>query len=109
MPAEEALYTITELLQALATTALFILRQGLKDKTELEDPNGRVRGRTEETEEDGNPIERPTVSVNLDSWELPETEPPTKEPPRPHPQHICSRGLPCLALVGENEPNPVKT
>lgn len=79
MPAEEALYTITELLQALATTALFILRQGLKDKTELEDPNGRVRGRTEETEEDGNPIGRQTISTNLDSCMFPVTKSPTKK------------------------------
>jgi hypothetical protein len=28
---------------------------------------------------DGNPIVRPTVSTNLDTWELQETEPPTKE------------------------------
>jgi hypothetical protein len=25
------------------------------------------------------------------------------------PQHICSRGLPCLSSVGEDEPNPVET
>ena len=34
---------------------------------------------TEGTEGDGNPTGRTTVSTNLDPWELPETEPPTKE------------------------------
>ena len=41
--------------------------------TEVRDPYGRVRGRIEGTEGDGNPIGRPTVSTNLDPWELPET------------------------------------
>jgi hypothetical protein len=31
---------------------------------------GRVRGRTQGTKRDGNPIGRPTVSTNLDPWEL---------------------------------------
>jgi hypothetical protein len=47
--------------------------------TEVRDPYGRVRGRIEGAEGDGNLIERPTVSTNLDSWELPETKPLTKE------------------------------
>ena len=47
--------------------------------TEIEEPYGRVRGRLEGAERDDNPIGRPTVSTNLDPWELPETEPPTKE------------------------------
>jgi hypothetical protein len=47
--------------------------------TEPRDPYGRVRGRTEGIEGDGNPIGRPTVSTNLKPWELPEIEPPTKE------------------------------
>ena len=42
--------------------------------TEDWDPYGRIRERIEGTEGDGNPIGRPTVSTNLDSWELPETE-----------------------------------
>jgi hypothetical protein len=50
-----------------------------KHWTEVGDPCGRVRGRIEGTEGDGNPIGRPTVSTNLDPWELPETKPPTKE------------------------------
>jgi hypothetical protein len=44
--------------------------------TENGDPYGRVRGRIEETEGHGNPIGRPTVSTNLDLWELPEIKPP---------------------------------
>ena len=40
---------------------------------------GRIRRRIEGLLGDGNPIGRPTVSTNLDPWELPETEPPTKE------------------------------
>jgi hypothetical protein len=39
---------------------------------------GRTEG-TEGTEEDDDPTGRPTVSTNLDTWKLPETEPPTKE------------------------------
>ena len=58
------------------------------------DPYGRVRQRTEGMEEDSNPIGRPTVSKNMDPWELPVTEPPTKEHtlagPRP-PKHMQQR------------------
>jgi hypothetical protein len=43
------------------------------------DHYSRVRGRTEGAEGDGNPIGRPTVSTNLEPWDFPETEPPTKE------------------------------
>jgi hypothetical protein len=39
----------------------------------------RVRGRIEGAERDDNPIERTTISTNLDPWELPGTKPPTKE------------------------------
>jgi hypothetical protein len=46
---------------------------------EVRDPYGRVRGRIEDPEGDSNPTRRPTVSTNLDLWELPETEPPTKK------------------------------
>jgi hypothetical protein len=38
----------------------------------------------ETTEEDREPTEKPTMSTNLDSWGLPETEPPTKD----HPGHL---------------------
>jgi hypothetical protein len=37
---------------------------------------GRVRRRTEGAKGDCNLIGRPTVSANLDLWELPETKPP---------------------------------
>ena len=47
--------------------------------TEVRDPYGGIRGRTEGGEGDDNPIGRPTMSTNLDPWELLETEPPTKE------------------------------
>jgi hypothetical protein len=47
--------------------------------TEVRDPNGRVRGRIEGAEGDGNPIGRPTVTTNLDPWEVPEINSPTKE------------------------------
>jgi hypothetical protein len=47
--------------------------------TEVGDQYGRVRGRTEGAEGDGNPIGRTTVSTNPDSLELSETKPKTKE------------------------------
>jgi hypothetical protein len=39
-------------------------------QTEVREPYGRVRGRIEGTEGDGNPIGRPTVSANTDPSEL---------------------------------------
>jgi hypothetical protein len=47
--------------------------------TEFRDTYGRVRGRNERADEDGNPIGRPTTSTHPDPIKLPETEPPTKE------------------------------
>jgi hypothetical protein len=78
---------------------------------EVRDHYGRVRGRIEGAEGDGNHIGRPTMSTKLDLWELPETETSNKEHTWPvqGPHHICSRGLPCLASVGEDMPNPVET
>jgi hypothetical protein len=79
--------------------------------TEVRDPYGRVRGRTEGAEEDCNPVGRTTLSTNPDPSKLPETKPPTKE----HSWaglcllYICSRGLPCLASVGKDVLNPVET
>jgi hypothetical protein len=70
--------------------------------TEVGDSYGRVRERVEGVEGDGNHIEK-TISTILDPSELPETKPPTKE----HtwvglwPWHIRSRGLPCLASLGD--------
>ena len=60
---------------------------------------------------DCNPIGRPTVSTNPDPSELSETKPPTKEHTLAglRPQKLCSRGLPCVASVGEDEPNPAET
>ena len=54
--------------------------QILKGKhwTEVRDPFGRVRGRTEGTKRDGNTVGRATVSNNLDPSELPETKSSTK-------------------------------
>lgn len=66
--------------------------------------------RTEGSEGDGNPVGRPTVSTNVDPWQLPEFQPPKSI----HgldcgPWHVCSRGLLCLTSVGEDAPNPVVT
>jgi hypothetical protein len=46
---------------------------------EVRKPCGRDRRRIEDPQGYGNPTGRPTVSTNLDPWELLETEPPTKE------------------------------
>jgi hypothetical protein len=46
---------------------------------EVGDTYGKVRGRIDGPQGDGNPTGRPTVSTNLDPWELIETKPPTKE------------------------------
>jgi hypothetical protein len=46
---------------------------------EVEDSHGRTGGQIEGTEWGGNFTGRPTVSTNLDPWELSETEPSTKE------------------------------
>jgi hypothetical protein len=46
---------------------------------EVKDPYGRVREGIKGTEGDGNPTGRRTGSTNLDPWEFPETEKPTKE------------------------------
>jgi hypothetical protein len=46
--------------------------------TTVKDPYRRARGRIEGTEGGSNPIGRPTASTNLDTRELPETKPPTK-------------------------------
>ena len=66
----------------------------VKHGMEVRDSYRRVRSRMEGTEGDYNPIGRPTVSTNLYLWELPQTEPPTKEHvwagPRP-PAHVVER------------------
>lgn len=50
-----------------------------KHWTEVKDPNGRVGGRIEGPEGDGNTTGLPTVSTVLDLWQLSETDPPTEE------------------------------
>ena len=72
---------------------------------EVGDLYGRVRGRIEGIEGDGNLTGEPTVlSTNLKLWELPEIGPPTKE-------HTWAgqRLLASPASVGEAVPNPIKT
>ena len=66
----------------------------------------------QETEGDCNPIGRPTVSTNLDPWELPETKPPTKEHTwaGPWPPAHTQQRTDCLVWPQwEDEPNPVET
>jgi hypothetical protein len=76
--------------------------------------------RTEGAEGDGNPIGRTTVSTNLDPWKLPKTKKKTKNNKKKttttkehtwvgSPWHMGSRGVPCLASVGEDVLNPVDT
>jgi hypothetical protein len=55
----------------------------------VKEPYGRVIGRSERIEGDGNPKGRQTLSTNLDLWELPESEPPAKE-------HTQARPSPCI-------------
>ena len=77
--------------------------------TELGDRYGRVRGRIEGAEGDGNPIGRPTVSSNLDPWSSQRNKLPTKEHSWSVPPAHMSRGLPCLAPLGEEVPDLVET
>ena len=42
------------------------------------EPHGKIKRRIEGTEEDGNSKEKLKPPMNMDLWELPETEPPTK-------------------------------
>jgi hypothetical protein len=88
----------------LAETEVDTHRQRLDG---CQDPYGRVRGRIEGTQGNGNNTER-TVSTDLNPSELPETESPTKDWLVQGPWHICSRGLLCLTSVGENGPNPAE-
>jgi hypothetical protein len=81
--------------------------------TEVWDPYGRIRGRIEEAEGKGDPIERPAVSTNLDSWEIPEINRAINQAAIhglvQGPRHIYSTRLPGLASAGENAPNPGET
>jgi hypothetical protein len=46
--------------------------------TEVGDPCGKIRGRIEGAEGEGDPIRRPAVSTNPDLWHIPEFELPTR-------------------------------
>jgi hypothetical protein len=65
---------------------------------EVEDPYGRVSGRSKGSQGDCNPTGRLIVSTNLNPWKLPEAEHQPKSIHRlvQDPQHIYIRGLPCL-------------
>jgi hypothetical protein len=59
--------------------------------TETWDTYGTVRKRIEGADENVGTIGRPTLSTNLEPWELPETKPPFKEHTRagpPPPIHM---------------------
>jgi hypothetical protein len=43
------------------------------------DPCGWIRENLEEAKEEGDPVERPAVSINMDPWDLSDTEPPTRQ------------------------------
>jgi hypothetical protein len=47
--------------------------------TDIGNPYGKDRVRTEGAEGNDNPIGRPIVSSNTDPWDFPETNPLTKE------------------------------
>jgi hypothetical protein len=70
-----------------------------------------MRGKIEDAERENDPIGKPADSTSPDPRELPETELLTRRMPSPirGPWHIYSRGLPGLALVGENVLNPQET
>ena len=76
--------------------------------TEVDEPCGWIRKRLEESEEEGDPIRRPTVSTNLDLWDLSDIEP---QPGSIYqlilgPKHIYSREIPGLDSVKKDAPNP---
>jgi hypothetical protein len=71
----------------------------------------RVRGRTEGLYGDDNPIGRLTVSTNLDPWELPEPELPTKEHTWTVPRSVAymQQRAALSGLSGEDVSNPTET
>jgi hypothetical protein len=77
----------------------------------VRDQYGRVKGRTEGVEGDCNPIGRTTGSTNGDLSELSETKPkPRSIHGQVHgPRHMCSRGLSCMASVGEGALHRMET
>jgi hypothetical protein len=75
------------------------------------DTYGTIRGRIEGTEVDSNPIEKNRGQL---AWTPGISQRLSHHPKSIHrlvqgPWHICSRGLPCLASVEEDAPNPVET
>jgi hypothetical protein len=50
-----------------------------KQWTEADDLCGWIRENLEEDGEQGNPIRTPAVSTNLGTWELSDTDPPTRQ------------------------------
>ena len=71
---------MAELLEDLPSSCLRQMQiLTVNHRMEVGAPYGRVRGRTEGAEGDGNHIGRTTVSTNLDPAELQETEPLTKD------------------------------
>ena len=68
-----------------------------------------MRRRIEEAKGNGDLIGRPAVSTNQDPWELSDTEPPTRQHIKAYLRHIYNRGLPYLASVEEDVPNPSET
>ena len=53
---------------------IFTLNQG----TEAADPCGRIKGKLEEAEEEGDPVRGPAVSIYLDPLDLSNTGPPNR-------------------------------
>jgi hypothetical protein len=47
--------------------------------TEAADPCGWIREKLQETEEEGNPVGGPAVTINLDPWDLSDTGPPARQ------------------------------
>jgi hypothetical protein len=64
--------------------------------------------RWKETEEEGNPVGGPAVSINLDARDLSNTGPPNRQHTT-RPQFIYIRGLLDLDLVRDDTPNLQET
>jgi hypothetical protein len=80
----------------------------LNEWTESSDPCSWIRKKLGEDEEEGDPIERPAVSIDLDP-EIPQTLDPQLISIHQliwDPQHIYIRGLPGFDSVREGAPNP---
>jgi hypothetical protein len=79
--------------------------------TEVGNPYGWIRGTIKEAEGDGDPKGKPAVSMNSDPFELPETEPPTRQNTwtgsKP-PAHIQQRTA-WSGFSGKDAPNPQET